>query len=214
MALRSKSKSSALSCIFCLKNRDWWKMKKSPEVLDGYVSELQSAIAAIPFLLLEQSAKLIFTRSKSNTVFLAGNGGSAATASHFATDLGVGSLLRKNPVRAISLCENVSVLTATSNDLDYSKVFSQQLELLGKKNDLFIPISASGNSQNLVNGIAKAKSMEMFTIAITGFDGGELSRMADLNIHVPTRIGSYGVTEDVHLSICHIITELLRSYNV
>lgn len=188
-------------------------MTKTFELIEEYISELHNAISSIPVSLVEKSAELILTRSQSNLIFLAGNGGSASTASHFATDLGVGSLLRKNPARAISLCENISVLTATSNDLDYSQVFSQQLELLGRRNDIFIPISASGNSLNLVNAVQKAKSLEIFTISITGFDGGELSKIADINIHVPTKLGSYGVTEDVHLSICHVITEIIRSNN-
>ena len=189
-------------------------MSSSSKLLSDYVFELKTALEAIPTSVVEKVGDLIFSIIPNGTVFVAGNGGSAATASHLVTDLGVGSLRRKNPVRAVSLCENTSVVTATSNDLDFSEIFSQQLQLLGKKGDIFVAISASGNSKNLIHALNTAKTLNMITVSITGFNGGEISKIADICIHVPTKIGSYGVVEDSHLSICHMITELVRNKNV
>jgi len=144
-------------------------------------------------------------------VFIAGNGGSATTASHMATDLGVGSLRRNNPIRCISLVENTGVLTATSNDLDFSSIFSQQLKLLGKSGDILICFSASGNSKNLIDAIGTAKLLGINTVGITGFDGGQVKRICDHSVHIPTELGSYGIVEDLHSTVSHLLTELIRA---
>jgi len=146
------------------------------------------------------------------TVFVAGNGGSASTASHFATDIGVGSLRRANPVRVVSLCDNSAVITALANDVSYATVFEQQLRLLGRPNDLVILISASGNSENLVKLYECAQELGVKSFSITGFSGGKLKELTSgSNIHVQTRDGAYGMVEDIHLAICHVITECVRS---
>ena len=103
------------------------------------------------------------------------------------------------------------MLTATANDLSFDQVFSQQLRLLGRKGDLLICFSASGNSRNLINAVEEARSMEIKTISVTGFDGGALRRISDFNIHVDTPIGRYGVVEDVHSTVSHMLTEIIRS---
>jgi D-sedoheptulose 7-phosphate isomerase len=146
------------------------------------------------------------------TVFIAGNGGSASTSSHFATDIGVGSLRWNSPIRAISLCDNVAVITALSNDFDYDLIFADQLRVLAKPGDLLIVISASGNSKNLIEAIKVGKELGLEAYSMTGFDGGELRVLTrGRNIHLDTPKGSYGLVEDTHLSICHVITECLRS---
>lgn len=186
-------------------------MPGSVNILEDYLSQLQSALNLVPRKKMEELANILFESRSEATVFIAGNGGSAATASHFATDLGVGSLRRANPIRAISLSDNQAAITATSNDYGYSKIFAEQIELLGRPGDLLITISASGNSTNLIEATKCAKLLGLGTVAITGFDSGELGVISNLNIHVPTRIGSYGVAEDVHMTICHMVTELLRT---
>jgi len=146
-------------------------------------------------------------------VFIAGNGGSASTAEHFVTDLGIGSQLRNvnTRVNAISLNSNLAVLTAVSNDTSYDRVFSEQLKLLTPcAQDLVIVITASGNSPNILNLLEMSKILGVRTCALTGFDGGKAKNLADLVVHVPTEINEYGIVEDLHLSICHVITELLR----
>jgi D-sedoheptulose 7-phosphate isomerase len=151
-------------------------------------------------------------RKSNNCVYIAGNGGSAATASHFATDIGTGSLSRKNPIKAISLNDNSSVITATSNDISFDLVFANQIKLLASPGDLLILISASGNSVNLLRAFHQAKEVGVNVFSLTGFDGGELRRVTvGSNIHVSTKIGEYGVVEDLHLAICHTLTECLRS---
>ena len=150
-------------------------------------------------------------RKTGGTVYIAGNGGSASTASHFATDIGIGSLNRANPVRSLSLCDNTAAITAIANDMDYSSIFAQQLKLLGKQGDLLIVISASGNSDNLIKAVEIASKLGMESHSLTGFDGGKLKQLTvGRNIHVETPKGAYGLVEDAHLAICHVITECIR----
>ena len=151
-------------------------------------------------------------RKTGGTVYIAGNGGSTSTASHFATDIGIGSLNRANPVRSVSLCDNTAAITAIANDMDYSSIFAQQLKLLGKQGDLLIVISASGNSDNLIKAVEVASELGMESHSLTGFDGGKLKQLTlGRNIHVETPKGAYGLVEDAHLAICHVITECIRS---
>jgi D-sedoheptulose 7-phosphate isomerase len=150
-------------------------------------------------------------RKTESTVYIAGNGGSASTASHFATDIGIGSLNRANPVRSVSLCDNTAAITAIANDMDYSSIFAQQLELLGKQGDLLIVISASGNSDNLLKAVEVASALGMESHSLTGFNGGKLKQLTlGRNVHVETPKGAYGLVEDAHLAICHVITECIR----
>jgi D-sedoheptulose 7-phosphate isomerase len=158
--------------------------------------------------LIETIRELSFSKK---TVYLAGNGGSASTASHFSIDLGVGSLRRGKPVKAVSLCDNSGVITATANDLSFTTVFEQQLYLFGEPGDLLILFSASGNSANILQACRSALHMGLNVFSMTGFDGGVLrDETIESNIHVPTEVGEYGIVEDVHLAICHSITECVR----
>ena len=176
-----------------------------------YLSDLQAALENFPTQELENIASVILENRINKTLFVAGNGGSATTASHMVTDLGVGSQKHGCGIRAIGLTDNQGVLTATSNDLSYDKIFSEQLRLLAKPNDLFLAFSASGNSKNLVEAFKVAKEIRVKTIAVTGFDGGEIMKKADYSIHIHTEIGNYGVVEDVHSVISHLITQLIRA---
>ena len=151
-------------------------------------------------------------RVSNKIVFIVGNGGSASTASHFAVDIGIGSLRRANPVKAVSLCDNAAAMTAISNDIEYASVFTEQLRLLGQSGDLLIVISASGNSENLVNIVSVASEMGIISYSLTGFDGGKIKEMTSgKNVHVKSKKGAYGLVEDAHLAICHAITECTRS---
>lgn len=184
---------------------------KADSIAKNYLEELKNAYLYFPTEKILELAKLFLSNSETNTVYVVGNGGSATTASHMATDLGIGSLRRKNPIRCISLVDNSGVLTATSNDIDFIKVFSQQIKLLGKPGDILVCFSASGESVNLIKAVEEAKKLEVLTVGITGFDGGVLKDICDISIHIPTQIGSYGVVEDVHLTISHILTEVIRN---
>lgn len=168
------------------------------------------ALEAFDFLPLEELFEFLGeVRESRATVFVIGNGGSASTASHFANDWMLGTEIARPPLRVLSLTDNVPALTSTGNDQSFSRVFTRQLEFLSESSDLLIAISASGNSPNILDAISFAKSIGMKSVGLTGFNGGQLSKVVDLSVHVPTQLGDYGVVEDVHLAIGHVMKELL-----
>jgi D-sedoheptulose 7-phosphate isomerase len=180
-------------------------------VVRNYLIELNAGIGSFPSAAVESVATVLKNLHPCNTLYVIGNGGSATTASHMVTDLGIGSLRRRNPVRCISLVDNPGVLTATSNDIDFSSIFSQQIKLLGRSGDVLLCFSASGNSPNLIRAVEVAKTLDIMTVGITGFDGGRLREICDISIHIPTEIGSYGVVEDIHSTVSHVLTEVIRN---
>lgn len=148
-------------------------------------------------------------RESESTIFLAGNGGSASTAAHIALDWMLGTGLLNPPLRVISISDSSASITATGNDFSFDQVFSRQLASLASSGDLLVVISASGNSPNLVKAAQEAKRLGVQVVGMTGFDGGRLAQMSDLSVNVPTAIGDYGVAEDLHLMIGHIVKEAL-----
>ena len=154
---------------------------------------------------------LLDARARGARIFFLGNGGSAATASHFANDLSVGTRSRSHPFRVISLTDNVSVLTAVANDFGYEKIFSVQLKALMESGDVVVAISASGNSPNVIEAIQWAAAHGAITVGLTGFNGGELRRLASMSVHVPTRAGEYGPVEDLHMILDHLVGTYLQS---
>lgn len=148
--------------------------------------------------------------SSGKRIWIFGNGGSASTASHFAVDLGVGNHRRGCGARANSLCDSVAVITATANDESFDLVYARSLRLLGTAGELAIAISVSGNSPNVVRGVAEAQVLGMRTIGLLAGDGGKLLRMVDFAVLVPCSNLDYGPAEDAHLAICHMITEAVR----
>jgi len=161
---------------------------------------------------IEEVTKLILEKSRDGQdIFLVGNGGSAATASHFATDLVQCSQPEAGLYfRAISLADNVPLLTALSNDKGYEEVFTGQIRNLFHKNDILIAISASGNSPNVIAAVRLARQLGGATVGLVGFDGGELAQICDYVIHAYTNKGEYGPVEDIHLIIDHMVTSYLR----
>lgn len=176
-----------------------------------YLPRLAKALSELDLEKLSESihkvSKKIHDR---NTIFIIGNGGSAATGSHFATDLGKTKSKSGEPGSALCLCDNSSIITAIANDESYAKVFCRQLEMLGKPGDLLISISASGNSQNLIEAVEYANQKGIETLSFVGFNGGKLKEISSLYLHVPTRVGDYGIAEDAHSVICHYIAEQLK----
>lgn len=155
--------------------------------------------------------RLQTVRDGQRTVFIAGNGGSASTATHWANDLGKATKRSgKAPIRVVSLTDNVAWLTALANDEGYDQVFAGQLDNFAQRGDVLIVISASGNSLNLVRAVELAKQREMVTIGLLGFDGGLLLR-GDLDavVWLPTEIGAYGLVETSHSLVADIITTCL-----
>lgn len=183
-------------------------------VLDSYPQRISKLLEKWPTKEISQAVGLIHAANLSGYfVYLIGNGGSAATASHLATDLGVGSLNKKNPIRAVSLTDNNAVVTASANDFGYEQIFVRQIDLLVRKGDVLMAISASGNSKNLIEGVEKAKELGCTTIGMTAFDGGSLRQIVDLSLHIDTNFGEYGPAEDLHAMISHCIAEQIRLIN-
>ena len=172
----------------------------------SYFDYLKKIIDSISLIEIRDFVETILeARKQDSTIFFIGNGGSAATASHFANDIAFGTRDYKNPFRVISLTDNVPVLTALGNDEGYEEIFRKQLQVYGKKNDILVAISASGNSPNLIRAFEYASVSKIKTIAITAFDGGELKKIADQGIHIHTEKGEYGPAEDIHLIIDHLV---------
>ncbi|MFT6069457.1 MAG: D-sedoheptulose 7-phosphate isomerase [Bacteriovoracaceae bacterium] len=174
--------------------------------ISGYFNHLSEIFNKISVDELETFINLILDARKSgNTVYFIGNGGSAATASHFANDLAIGTRCPDNPFKVMSLTDNNAVMTAIANDFGYESLFLKQLEVCLNKDDVLVSISASGNSPNLLKAVQYAKSLGAKTVGLTGFDGGELYQMCDYKVHVPTDKGEYGPVEDLHMIFDHII---------
>lgn len=155
------------------------------------------------------ASELIEARQRSATIFLAGNGGSSSTVNHYAIDWMLGTEVGNPPFRVISMSESVASVSATGNDKGFDFVFSRQLERLGEQGDLLVLVSASGNSPNLLEAAKVAKVKGIRIVSVSGFDGGRLKDLADVSVHTPTQAGDYGVAEDVHLAIGHMIKEAL-----
>ena len=146
-------------------------------------------------------------RNKGAMIFIAGNGGSASTASHWVNDLGKATKTpNQPPVRVMSLNDNVSWLTALANDEGYDRVFSGQLENFANPGDVLIVISASGNSPNLLRVVELARTRGVSTVGMLGFDGGALKDMVDEFILIQTQRGAYGLVESAHGMLCHVLT--------
>jgi D-sedoheptulose 7-phosphate isomerase len=177
--------------------------------MEPYISEyIKTQKAALDSIPVEQVTQLIQKFKNAWTedrqIFVFGNGGSAANASHFVTDLGKGASDKMNkPFRCLSLNDNTPWMTAISNDYSYEEVFSRQLMNFARPGDLVLTLSVSGNSPNLVKAVEWAKKHGVYTIALVGAKRGKLAEIADFTIVADST--HYGRVEDVHMGICHII---------
>jgi D-sedoheptulose 7-phosphate isomerase len=179
---------------------------------ENYFTFLQSLLGKEELTLsIKKASQIIFDCiSNKNSIWILGNGGSASTAEHFETDLCfVGYEKKGLKINASALTGNSALITAISNDIGFERVFSHQLERKASRGDLCVVISASGNSLNLINAVKVAKQMELKSIGLLGFDGGELASQVDFSIVVNTETGKYGPVEDIHLAICHAISQNL-----
>ncbi len=175
------------------------------QYIDRYVSDLKHTLDLLPVELINDFIELLHqARISDRQVFVMGNGGSASTASHFVCDLAKNTRRPGWPhFRVIGLTDNMAIFSAYANDEGYENVFSSQLANLVREGDIVIGISASGNSQNVLNGIELANMAGAITVGLTGFDGGKLGPMVKLHLHVPSsRIEQ---VEDVHLAVEHMV---------
>jgi len=178
---------------------------------DAYFEYLKKILDDLDRETLRQFVmEILAARDRGATVFLIGNGGSAATASHFANDFCFGTDSREKPFKFISLTDNVASISALGNDYGYEYVFVKQLEVLSSRGDVLVGISASGNSPNLVHAFRYASENGIKCLALTGFSGGKLKELSDITIHAQTQQGEYGPTEDVHMILDHLISNFLR----
>jgi D-sedoheptulose 7-phosphate isomerase len=179
--------------------------------IESYLSRLQAAVEGLPREQLAELGDILYrTYRNGQQVFTLGNGGSASTASHMAADLAKNTIsANMRRFRIVSLNDNQALLTALANDLGYPSVFSEQLKNLIRAGDLLIALSGSGNSPNVLNAIRYAQRQSAEVVAILGFAGGQAAQLADLSIIVPS--DHYGIVEDVHLIINHILVDYFQS---
>ena len=171
----------------------------------GYKNALIEAIHAVDLEKVEQAIEVLTkARDQGQRIFVCGNGGSAATASHFACDILKGASYKKaTRFRILSLTDSLPTLTAYSNDVSYECVFVEQLKNFAESGDVVIAISGSGNSTNVIRAIEYGNSIGCRTVALTGKDGGKLGPLAEVNIQVP--VPHMGRIEDVHMMVLHMI---------
>jgi D-sedoheptulose 7-phosphate isomerase len=189
------------------------KMASSSKSLEHfsklYVDYLNNLLTSIDFRKLTKLSKILLNaRVNKKTIFVIGNGGSAATASSMANDLGF-DIIKKTrtnkPFKFLSLTDNSPVLTAISNDTGYENIFLNQLKIHYKKGDIAIMISASGNSKNLLLAAKWIKKKGGTIFSLLGFDGGKLKKLSNDYLLIKSVKGDYGPVEDSHLIINHIL---------
>jgi len=145
---------------------------------------------------------------KDGKVIVFGNGGSASDSQHIAAEL-VGRFKKdRSALAAIALTTNTSILTSLANDYGFDVVFSRQIEALGKKNDVVLGISTSGKAKNVTLGIKQAKKMGIKTVALSGGDGGDIVKLADVSLVIPSKITAR--IQEAHITIAHIICEMIE----
>ncbi|MBI4405542.1 MAG: SIS domain-containing protein [Deltaproteobacteria bacterium] len=177
--------------------------------LTGYCEMLASALRSVSSDRLEKAFQAIKEAStRGAKIYVAGNGGSSAIASHLCCDWMKGTHIKgKKALKVHSLTENVSLLTALANDFGYEHCLSEQIEILCQPGDLVILISSSGNSTNIVKAAETARGKKATLISLTGFKGGAVSQMADISLHVP--VENYGIAEDAHQVLMHVLAQFL-----
>jgi|GEM_PF-175510 len=180
------------------------------DFVDAYADQMARAFASIDRKKIAAAADCLNTAYQSGQIVcVCGNGGSAAISNHFHCDhiKGVQTDTAIKP-RVVSLSSTVETLTAIANDISYDDVFSYQLKTLAKPGDVLITVSSSGDSENIIKAATWAKNNNVRVISFTGFSGGRSADLADINLHVEG--DNYGVIEDAHQSIMHILAQYLR----
>ncbi|MGC8878584.1 MAG: SIS domain-containing protein [Anaerolineae bacterium] len=178
--------------------------------VEQYIEGLQSCLAQLPLDHVRAVIGVLqYARFHHRQVFIMGNGGSAATASHFACDLGKGTAVPELPrFRVIALTDNTALFSAYANDLGYEWVFAEQLANLLQPGDVVIAISGSGSSANILRALELARQRQAVTIGFTGFGGGKMKELVDLCVIVPSTCMEQ--IEDVHLMLEHLVCSCLR----
>lgn len=181
------------------------------EAISSYFAELEQMIVSISLSQLQAILRLLEEAYRTGQrIFIMGNGGSAATASHFALDLAKNTSMPGVPrVKAISLTDHVPLITAWSNDTAYEHVFAEQLANLLASGDVAIGISASGNSPNVINALRLTKQLGGVTIGLLGAEGGKIKDIVDAYVLAPGQ--NIEQEEDAHMILAHVITRHMRA---
>lgn len=180
-----------------------------------YLVDLEKQVKSLSVQKIHELVNVLYNVYKNGKdIYIIGNGGSAATAIHFSCDLGKGTVRNLNDnhekrFKVVPLTSNIATITAIANDIGYDEVFSQQLLNLMSKGDVLIAISASGNSKNILKAVDVAKETGLIVIGLCGFGGGRLKDVSDYSIVIESN--SYGVVEDLHHILAHIINYCLRN---
>lgn len=154
--------------------------------------------------------KIMEFNAKNSTIYFFGNGGSAATATHFSCDIGKGCNIKDFYIKTESPMDNLAIMSAYYNDSGYEVAVQRYIEDRVTPQDLVVFISASGNSKNLVNAALYCRKHEIPTIGLLGFDGGQLAEICETNIIIKTPKGEYGPVEDLHMILCHLISNYIQ----
>ena len=174
---------------------------ESIQVKEGILRNQVDAILQIAVLMID-------CLKKDGKVIVFGNGGSASDSQHIAAEL-VGRFKKdRSALAGIALTTNTAIITSLANDYGYDVVFSRQVEALGKKNDVVLGISTSGKAKNVALGIKQAKKMGIKTVALSGGDGGEIVKLADVSLVVPSKVTAR--IQEAHITIAHIICEMIE----
>jgi D-sedoheptulose 7-phosphate isomerase len=178
--------------------------------IPSYFDELTSTVKQLPLAVLDDIVRaLVRAYDRGRTVFLFGNGGSAALASHMACDLGKGTAPENGRrLRVIALTDNIPLITAWANDTCYERIFAEQLGNLIEPGDVALAISGSGNSPNVLAALEWARRTAAFTIGITGYQGGKMKTLCDLCAVVPSE--NMQIIEDLHVAISHAVFGAVR----
>ena len=174
---------------------------ESCELTDEFCRRSAGSIAQV-------AGELVKTVRSGGKILVAGNGGSAADAQHFAAELVNRFLMERRPLPAVALTTDTSILTSISNDYSFEQVFSKQVEALGKEGDAFIAISTSGTSPNILKALEKANALSMLTIGLSGGEGGRMAPLCDICLNVPS--GNTPRIQETHHLVLHVICEILE----
>jgi D-sedoheptulose 7-phosphate isomerase len=179
--------------------------------IEAYLSKLKSIIDELSIDSINDFINiLVKAREEDRTIFIMGNGGSSATASHFVCDFNKGaSNEREKPFKFICLNDNIPSMMAYANDLGFEEIFAQQLKNFLKKGDVVIGISGSGNSKNIIKAIEYTNRKGGFSIGLTGYDGGRLGSLVNLHLNIP--INDMQIAEDLHMVLDHCVMQILSN---
>jgi D-sedoheptulose 7-phosphate isomerase len=178
--------------------------------VDAYFAYLSSTVEVLPFHAINEAVEFLMRAYETSaTIFLFGNGGSAALASHLACDLGKGTV-NGSPkrFRALALTDSVPLMTAWANDSKYDNIFAEQLLNFVQPQDVAFAISGSGNSPNVLNALKVARKAGAFTVGLTGFQGGQMKELCDVCVVIPS--DNMQIIEDLHLCVAHSLFTTIR----